>query len=328
MSSWLNDEAAAGRIDVLHNHSLWMLPNVYPGLVARRHGIPYVVSPRGTLSEVAFRGGSAIKRLMWPLLQRPSLVGTSCFVSTCKSESADIRASGFDAPIANIPNGIDVPSLAQCQGARRTILYLGRIHPIKQIDVLIAAWARIACHAPEWDLRIIGPDNGGHLHEIKGLAARLGAERISFEGEFRGERKTAAYREADLYVLPTKSENFGVTVAEALAAGTPAIVTDGAPWDGLVAEGAGWWIPQGVDAMERTLRHAMSLPRRELQAMGRRGREWMLRSFSWHGVSGQMSDVYRWIVEGMPELTRPSFVLPGIGKGGSLRREDATAPAT
>ena len=113
----------------------------------------------------------------------------------------------------------------------------------------------------------------------------LGLTRVSVEGPIYGDAKTAAYREADLFVLPTLNENFGLTVAEALAAGTPAISTKGAPWSGLESEGCGWWIDHGVEPLAAALAHAMALPREALKAMGDKGREWMARDFSWDRVA-------------------------------------------
>jgi glycosyltransferase involved in cell wall biosynthesis len=314
MASWLDEEASAGRVDLIHNHSLWMMPNVYPGDVARRRAVPYLVSPRGTLSAAAFASGSLAKRLMWPLFQRPSLQTTSCFVATSLAEALDIRRAGYEVPIASIPNGIDIPEMLRPRRQRRTLLYLGRIHPIKQVDVLVQVWARIAHTMPDWDLRIVGPDNNGHLDQLQRLANRLGTRRLTFEGELRGERKLEAYREADLYVLPTKTENFGVTVAEALAAGTPVIVTTGAPWRDLGSRGAGWWIPQGADALEQALRTAMVMARVDLEIMGQRGHKWMAECFSWKGAAAQMFELYRWILSGSPIATRPACVVDRLAE--------------
>jgi glycosyltransferase involved in cell wall biosynthesis len=110
-----------------------------------------------------------------------------------------------------------------------------------------------------------------------------------------GAAKLAAYRAASLYVLPTHSENFGMTVAEALAAGTPAVVTRGAPWPGLVPERAGWWVDANVAALTACLREALACPDETLAQMGRNGRAWMERDFSWSTIGREMSAVYRWL---------------------------------
>jgi len=127
------------------------------------------------------------------------------------------------------------------------------------------------------------------------MVRELGLTRVSFVGALYGEEKWDAYRRASLFVLPTHSENFAMTVAESLSVGTPTVVSRGAPWSGLTDHHAGWWVDISVDGLLRALADGMSLPTSELDAMGRRGREWMARDYSWDGVGGQMMDVYRWL---------------------------------
>lgn len=310
MKRWLAETVQVGTVGVIHNHSLWMMPNVYPGWVAGRHGVPLMVSPRGTLSEWAMQSGSVVKRVFWPLVQKPALTATTCFHATAESEYEDIRRMGFVQPVAIIPNGIDIPDLLpKPLGESRTLLFLGRIHPIKGINVLLRAWQVVMTRFPDWDLRIVGPDNGGYLAQMRALAAQLRLERVAFPGVLYGEEKLCAYREASLFVLPTHSENFGMTVAEALAAGTPAIVSKGAPWGGLEQQGAGWWIDIGVDPLVACLEEALSRSPESLVEMGQRGRNWMEAEFSWTRVGQQMVETYRWILEGQGASTKSDWIL-------------------
>jgi len=299
MQRWLAEMAEAGSINLIHNHSLWMMPNVYAGQVALRESIPLVVSPRGTLSHWAMQSGSVVKRGFWPFLQRPALAATACFHATAKSEYEDIRRMGFRQPVAIIPNGIDIPAqLPDIHVGGRTLLFLGRIHPIKGLDMLLPAWRAIQDRFPDWRLQIVGPDNHGYLAQMKRLAGELGLERVEFTGGLSGEKKMQAYRMADLFVLPTYSENFGMTVAEALATGTPAIVSKGAPWMGLDTQGAGWWIDIGVDPLISCLENALAMSAESLAEIGLRGREWMKTEYSWRHVGEQMASTYRWLLNG------------------------------
>lgn len=299
MARLLAARAKSGAVDLIHNHSLWMMPNVYSGMVARRRDVPFVVSPRGTLSEWAIQSGSALKRVFWSLLQRPALAATTCFHATAESEYQDIRRMGYRNPVAIIPNGVDIPLLPpKNHRPSRTLLFLGRIHPVKGLDILLRAWRVVQDRFPDWNLRIAGPDSRGHLPRMRRLTRELGLVRTEFCGALMGERKWQAYRDADLFVLPTYSENFGMAVAEALAAGTPAIVTKGAPWGGLETQRAGWWIEIGVDALAACLGDALPTSPARLAEMGRAGREWMLRDYSWERIGRQLSGVYRWLLEG------------------------------
>lgn len=306
MARWLVEQARSGEAEVIHNHGLWMMPNVYPGWARKAGDVRLVVSPRGTLSDWALNHHALRKRIFWALLQRQTLERADCVHATADGEYEAIRRLGFRQPVAVLPNGIDIPPYEKPPaGTRRRLLYLGRIHKQKGIDLLLRAWRAVAPKFPDWDLIIAGPDDGGYLPEYQRLAADLGVERVSFPGPVYGEEKLRMYRSADLYVLPTYSDNFAVTVAEALVAGTPAIVSKGAPWSGLQEEGAGWWVEIGVEPLVAALETALAQPPEVLRAMGARGRAWMVRDYSWKAIGQQMAAVYRWL---LGEGERPSCV--------------------
>lgn len=299
MRQWFDKVGRSQSVDLIHNHGLWMMPNVYSGATARRFGIPLVVSPRGTLSDWAFHHGSSMKRLFWPFIQRPALASVSCFHATSEAEYEAVRRRGFRTPVAVIPNGIDIPALVPKQpGACRTLLFLGRLHPSKGLDLLLPAWRAVQDRFPEWRLVVAGPDRDGYGMKLRKLADELGLTRIEFVGALMGHHKWAAYQAADLFVLPSYSENFGMTVAEALAAGLPAIVSKGAPWEGLEKHQAGWWIDIGIEPLVGCLNQALSRSPHELEAMGQRGRDWMQAEFSWHRIGTMMAETYAWIVKG------------------------------
>ncbi len=288
--------------DILHNHSLWMFPNIAPGLVTESsRGAKLVVSPHGTLSPGALNRSKWRKRVTWGLLgQRLTWTRAACFHATAEREYEDIRRLGFRQPVAIIPNGVEITELpiasSKC-GDRRTLLFLSRVHPIKGVDLLLHAWAALAPRYPAWDVEIVGPsDPPGYLDEMRMLSVRLGLERVSFPGPVYGAAKRERMLHADLFVLPTHSENFGMAVAEALSHACPVITTREAPWPGLETQRCGWWIEDSLDALTNALDHAMSLNRRDLEAMGSRGRTWMERDFGWNGIARQKSDVYLWLV--------------------------------
>jgi glycosyltransferase involved in cell wall biosynthesis len=291
----LGERAAAA--DVIHDHGLWLMPNVQAGWAARRAAKPLVVSPRGMLAASALAFSRSKKRAFWSLFQGPAFRHAASFHATSEQEYEEIRAFGLAQPVAVIGNGIDLPELVAMNGPSRdrVVLSLGRIHPKKGLDRLLRAWARVESLYPEWRLRIIGPSEGGHEEELQGLARALGLRRASIEGPVYGEGKLAAHRAAELFVLPTANENFGLALAEALANAMPAISTKGAPWSGLEREGCGWWIDPEIEAMATALTRAMALPRESLKAMGAKGRAWMARDFSWDRVARDVLDLYRWL---------------------------------
>ena len=299
MRRWLRHAVLSEQVDIIHNHSLWMMPNVYPGWATRGQKCRLVVSPRGTLSEWSLSQSAQAKRIFWWLLQKPAFREAACFHATAESELDDIRRAGFRQPVCIIPNGVDVPEVQQkSASSRRGLLFLGRIHPKKGVDLLLHAWRALSDRFPDWDLQIVGPDDGGYLPQMQALASELRLQRVKFSGPLYGEEKWRAYRDSELFVLPTHSENFGMSVAEALAAGTPAIVTRGAPWSELETRGAGWWIDVGADALVACMEEAMTRPREDLVERGTRGRSWMIEEYSWAQVGMKMDQTYRWLLSG------------------------------
>lgn len=301
-------KAAAEKGYVLHSSGLWRLPNVYPGWAAARTGCPLVVSPHGMLGPGALKFSWQKKRLFAALAQNRAFKAVTCFHATSSKEIADIRAYGLRAPIALIPIGIEVPEKSvpdDLRRCRRTLLYLGRVHPKKGLDRLLAAWSRLESRFPDWDLLIVGPSEVGYGPKLRSQALRAGLQRVMFKDALFGEDKMRAYRDADLFVLPTLDENFGMVVAESLANGTPVVCTEGAPWEGLETHGCGWWVDHGVEPLTVALSEAMAQPRSQLEAMGARGRDWMVRDFSWARIAADMEQLYRWCkMKGPP----PAFV--------------------
>jgi glycosyltransferase involved in cell wall biosynthesis len=300
-SSALSSELAKEAIksDVIHNHGLWLMPNVYAGWAASRARRPLVVAPRGMLGGAALQFSRMKKVLFWQLLQGRAVRRAACFHATSGQEYQDIRAYGLTQPVAIIPNGIDLPRshgrATKAGAADRVVLSLGRIHPKKGLDRLVRAWAKVEAAHPDWRLRIVGPAELGHDGQLRALAADLKLSRVSIEPAIYGDEKDTAFREADIFVLPTLNENFAMTVAESLAAGTPVISTKGAPWAELEVERCGWWIDHGIEPLAAALSDAMVLPRAELRAMGARGQAWVARDFGWDAIASKMAAVYAWL---------------------------------
>jgi glycosyltransferase involved in cell wall biosynthesis len=313
MRRWLSEQCSLDTIDILHNHGMWQLNSLYPSMSLRKGSVKLVQSPRGVFSKWAMSHGSKAKRIVWPLLQLPALKKVACFHATALAEYEDIRCLGFNQPVAVIPNGIKAPQLLPQteQTNFRTLLFLGRIHPTKGLDMLLPAWRAVQDRFPEWRLEIDGSDDGyygpsGYRAELISKTHELDLKRIEFLGPFYGVAKWRAYRNASLFVLPSYSENFGMTVAEALSVGTPVIVTKGAPWSGLTQHNAGWWIDIGIDPLVTALNVAMSYSEIQLKAMGERGRIWMESDFTWGVIARKIISTYQWLLD--PTIPIPEWV--------------------
>lgn len=281
--------------DIVDVQGIWTYPSMANLRHARRTGTPYLVTPRGMLDPWARKNSAWKKKIAGALFEQAHLKGALALRATAEMEAQHFRDMGLTNPIAVVPNGLTLPDLApRTDGALRSILFLSRIHPKKGVDYLLRSWAALQAEFPGWEIVIAGIDENGHEAELKALTQKLRLPRVRFVGEAHGPAKEKLYRDADLFVLPTYAENFGLVVAEALAQETPVITTRNAPWQGLEAEGCGWWIDLDQDRLTDTLRAALSRPAADLAAMGRRGRAWVQRDFAMTQVADKMREVYLW----------------------------------
>lgn len=239
--NWLRDHA--GDYDVVIVNGLWN----YAALVARLALVggktPYVVYPHGMLDPWFRRHApakAAVKQIVWWLCEGALLANASSVLFTTEDECHLARGSfwpyrvrerivGYgasdiegDSRVQNAAFRAAVPQL----GNRRFLLFLSRIHPKKGCDLLVSAFAGAAADHPDLDLVIAGPDQVGLQAELQGLAGRLGiGHRVHWPGPLFGDAKWGAMRAAEAFVLPSHQENFGIVVAEAMAAGTPVLTT-------------------------------------------------------------------------------------------------------
>jgi glycosyltransferase involved in cell wall biosynthesis len=261
------------------------------------------------LSPWSMNHGRLKKILAWHAFQRYDLASATAFHATSQTEAQDIRALGFRQPIAVIPNGLRFPahiSPRPSTDGECVMLFLSRIHPKKGLLNLLHAWKR-ASPDETWRLVIAGPDEGGHRAAVESAVQLLGlARQVRFAGEIGDDDKWSWYSSADVFVLPSFSENFGMVVPESLSAGTPVITTTGTPWSELEEVGCGWQVNPTVEDLSAAIQHVTCMSRDDLAAMGRRGSTWAHGRFSWSDVGSKTVTFYRWLLDGGE---RPPFVL-------------------
>jgi glycosyltransferase involved in cell wall biosynthesis len=285
--------------NLIHDNGIWLPYNHRVAKTCLRFGIPRVVSARGMLEPWARRYKQLKKKIAWFAYQRRDLTNAVYIHTTSEEEETNIARLGLRVPVTVIPNGMDLPrlslnSLPERQSAaigERTALFLSRIHPIKGLAMLIDAWAGL--RPDGWRLIIAGPDELGHSKKICEQVERYGLQNvISVVGPQYGVEKERMIRGADLFILPTHSENFGLVIAEALAYGLPVLTTKGAPWSGLKEHACGWWVDPTTEAIACGLKQAVETPSAELSEMGRRGRFLIEREYGWEKIAAEMSELY------------------------------------
>ncbi len=293
--------------DVIHDHGAWLPSNVVAAWVARRADVPLVVASRGMVTEWSLSHQARKKQAAWHLYQKHVFRQASLFHATAPAEVDDLRALGMTQPVAVVPNGVEIPDTlpnGQVTDGKRA-LFLSRVHPKKGLPMLLDAWADLR---PEgWRLELVGPSENGHREELEAQASELDlVGEVLFSGPVDDAEKWHKYAAADLFVLPSHSENFGIVVAEALGAGLPVLTTRGTPWRELDTYNCGWWVEPERNALIDSLRNATEISDDERSEIGARGRKLVENKYTWEEVGRRMNTAYQWILE--EKESKPDFI--------------------
>ncbi|MEO0672710.1 MAG: glycosyltransferase [Pseudomonadota bacterium] len=292
--------------DVLHQHGLWTPLFVAANLWARRTGCPVVISPRGMLAPWALRQSSLKKKLAWTLYQRRQLRRAACLHALTEQEACDVRALGVSAPIAVIPNGVDLPQRSPSADgtplARRRLLFLGRLHEKKGVANLLAAWAEVCTRAPAlaaaWQLVIAGWGEPRTERALKQTATELGLDGATLEwrGPVVGAEKDELLASATAFILPSLSEGHPMACLEAAAHGLPVFATAACNLDDFVAARGAIPISTEPKALAQTLAAQLADP--ALPQIGWRARNLVTRAYTWTHIADRWAAVYRWLAHG------------------------------
>ena len=229
------------------------------------------------------------------LYQKRAVMKANYLHATAISEKENLLRLGYNNRIEVIANGIDVDNITMKSSWKRnkTILFLSRVHVKKGINFLIEAVAALKDTLNGYRIVVAGEGESEYIRELQLMAEKLGvADICQFAGGVYGDQKWQMLREADLFVLPTHSENFGIVVAEALACGTPVFTTQGTPWQELESWHCGWWAKVGTTPTVQALAAFLQKSDSELETMGRNGRRLVEEKYSSRKMAEEMLKLY------------------------------------
>jgi glycosyltransferase involved in cell wall biosynthesis len=312
-SSSLQVKLKQSNADIFHGHAIWNLPIHQMAKVARVRKKPYIISIHGMLEPWSLEQSVLKKKIAMCLYQKNDLQNASCIHATAESEALHVRKLGFKNPIAIIPNGISTKEYPlkifnHISGKKKRALFLSRIHQKKGIEILLQAWSQIAKNLrTNWEIAIVGNGDPDYINILNNKINKLELhDQIRIYNAKYGDEKIEMYHSADLFVLPTYSENFGMVVAEALSCGLPVITTKGTPWKDLEECNAGSWIDIESSQLQRTLESYLQKDLSELEKMGRNGRKLVEKKYSIESVGQKFEDLYDWILN---KTEIPDFVI-------------------
>lgn len=306
----LSKALADAALDLIHIHGLWMYPSVAAKNWARS-GKPYLITPHGMLDPWAVRNAAWKKRLAGLLYENAHLRGAACLHALCESERKAIRTYGLRNSVAVIPNGVVLPAIgvdapapewgAALPPGAKVLFFLSRLHPKKGLVNLLHAWANTKktglVEAEPWQLVIAGWDQGGHQTELENLARELEiASTVHFVGPQFDQSKSASFRRADAFILPSFSEGLPMAVLEAWSYKLPVLMTPQCNIPEGFENNAAIEIQADPKSIVNGLNSLFILSDIERKNLGNNGFSLVSKKFAWEKVAEEMYSVYLWLL--------------------------------
>lgn len=294
------------KCDIIHIHGLWGGLLHKAALFAKKNGIPVVWSTHGMTAPWAMHHKWWKKLPAWLLYQRWDLKSAAALHCTTELEVEWNKTLGFrDCFI--VPLGTHLlQSFSQTpiHDSNSTLLFVGRIYPVKGLENLIHAWGKVVRRLEtkikneNWKLRIVGPDQAGHRSELEHIVEELGlSETVKFVGAKYGEDLDREYDNCQCLVLPSFTENFGGVIVDAMAHGKPCIASTYTPWKELRERECGWWVSNEPEALAAAICEMITLDKTRRCEMGERGRRLVEEKYTWDVVVKAMVKGYKMITK-------------------------------
>jgi glycosyltransferase involved in cell wall biosynthesis len=287
--------------DVVHLQSVYNFPTIPTLIACRIYGKPVVWSPDGALQRWQGTRRLAAKGI-WDRLCRAVASDKLIIHAASEQEARDARACFPSTEVAVIPHSVPVPRRVWHveRGEAFRLLYMGRLDPIKGIENLVAACKILKDqNRLLWSLTIAGDGETAYAGKLRAMIQSLGLSpdgeqglpgQVRMVGHVSGDAKERLFEHADMLVVPSYRENFGIVVAEALVRETPVIASTGTPWERIEERGCGLWVDNASESLAKAIERMSNMPLRE---MGRRGREWARECFPGDRVARDMIACYK-----------------------------------
>jgi len=288
------------RPDVISLEGVWLHLFGKIAQWAKKQNVPYMITAHGNFNPVALNLSAWKKRIAQYWFASEMLKHASCFHAITEQEYRWIRDYGLRQPVCVVPNGVSIPpvnSAVQISTelrTRRAALFVGRLHHIKGLDLLLNAWAQVAASRPDWQLVIAG-NNDGAQQELESLNESLGSRNVQFVGPLYGDAKSTFLSLCDFFVLPSRSEGLAMAPLEAMSFGKPVLLTKTCNFPEAAQFGAGVEVTCDVDALVEGLKRMMSMDDRERDVMGLAGKKLVEQHYNWQVICSELEQVYGWM---------------------------------
>ncbi len=297
--------------DIVHIHSLYLFHNMIAAHYCRKYNVPYLIRPHGTLDPYIYKRHRLRKSVMELLFEHKNIKNAAAIHFTTEEEKSLAKPYVFKTPGIVVPHGLDLSEYENLpeQGTfrfrypetdgKKIVLFFGRLNFKKGLDILVQAFARVARERDDVHLVLAGPDNEGFGDKVRLWLNKEGVlDCATFTGMLLGEDKLAVLQDADMFVLPSYSENFGISVVEAMACGVPVVISDKVNiWREVAASGAGRVASCDADRFAKMILELLDNPEMARQ-MGGNGKALVKERFQWSNVALAMESAYRSIVSG------------------------------
>lgn len=307
----LNSELCNGNI--IFSNNLWNYPAFLSSSIAKTKSIRHVVSIRGSLYPWSLSQGKLRKKIAWFLFQKKSLQSASLVHVTCADEYNAVRELGITSPIAIVPHGINYDDyqklppkqvcfehLNLCK-EKKYVLFMSRLHKKKGLDILLDVWVELVKYFPNWCLLVAGPDYSNYTQKINAIVSKNRIpDNIKVLGMLTGYDKQAVLGASNIFTLPSYTENFGVVIGEAMAAGLPTITTTGVPWSEINSWNCGQQIELSNENLFNSMKSIMGQDDNSLNIMSKNAKSLIKNNYSWSTQAEKFGQALNYVVHSEP----------------------------